>query len=1110
MTVLDPELVALRGMIAAVAMVVIEMAVHHAIIVTEAIAMDAVLAKYLRHMEMIVAEAETTTVDVTMSQPVPGDHAWVTATLRTSPERTMLQWGAVIVVMAVAMIVVTVEVMVTVMVMEPAGLGAEDLTIVEVAMEAEMAAEAAMEVDVVVADMGAIVVVTAETAADTTETVAMAETVVMVETAVDTTEAVAMDMGETVVEIAAAMVEIAAAMVEVVVVEVEADTEVMAVGVVPRFPLVLRSPRQCPSQLLSTPPVQGTRGQEIEVWANHFEVQSLPKIKVYQYDIRVTAPRSNDGSVDQDNVKECTPAMVARVMNIPEVAKMLGAGFVFDGVSIGWSTGKLTKDNKPSRSTFMLPSMHPGKEFKCHIDLKLVDDNFRLDSLIQFVARNQEVGRKSETLNLAYAIAANDDAQVHIALKFISSLLRIDPARRFVSGAGNKSTTFFDRGGSTTMPLKSTNNVLEAWRGFYQTAIIRFGKLTVNVDTATTAFIKPGMGLVYAIAGLMNVPPERLEAAYLQHRDQFMAAARKFSGCGFVTKHIKEGPKKDMVRRVFKFSEPGAGKSTFEFRKFEKDPDTGEDKASTYTVTIAEYFLRHYNISIRHLELPLVTSKKGDLFPLELCFVADAERWKETLQGAETADFIKFATAPGFMRKQQIEENIKKLHWHEVKELKEFGVSIKPQFMKLSARVLPAPIPEFRSGTDRNAPSTGRWNLRGKSFLHPQRVAGWGLVYFNGGHGRNVDENSLNKFVMNCGNTFRTYGISVDNPRGEYITANQQGDIERVIGELIAKIERSHKQRPNLILFLLSSQSTEPYATIKHICDTVFGVASQCMLADKSVFGKGQPQYLGNISLKVNIKLGGVNSVVQDDFFMSRRTMLIGCDASHPNPSQRRMNPPPPSFTALAGSYDSFCSRYTAVTSSQAAGTEIVNDFGGMAEELIKRYTEKMGDGPESIIYFRDGVSEGEYVQVLAGELDEIRGKTHAKITVVICAKRHHTRFFPTHGGDKNGNVLPGTVVENGHGKDIFLVAHPGLQGTVRPTHYAVLYDENDLSPDTFQRLCNNLCYGYGRATTAVSVVPPVYYAKQACDRARQHVRHSGDGHSQLVQVASKLKYSMS
>ena len=38
------------------------------------------------------------------------------------------------------------------------------------------------------------------------------------------------------------------------------------------------------------------------------------------------------------------------------------------------------------------------------------------------------------------------------------------------------------------------------------------------------------------------------------------------------------------------------------------------------------------------------------------------------------------------------------------------------------------------------------------------------------------------------------------------------------------------------------------------------------------------------------------------------------------------------------------------------------------------------------------------------------------KLTIVVCGKRHHTRFYPTESGDadENGNLRPGTVVDRG------------------------------------------------------------------------------------------------
>jgi eukaryotic translation initiation factor 2C len=78
--------------------------------------------------------------------------------------------------------------------------------------------------------------------------------------------------------------------------------------------------------------------------------------------------------------------------------------------------------------------------------------------------------------------------------------------------------------------------------------------------------------------------------------------------------------------------------------------------------------------------------------------------------------------------------------------------------------------------------------------------------------------------------------------------------------------------------------------------------------------------------------------------------------------------------------------------------------------------------------------------------------KINPKITIIVVAKRHHVRFFPSGSGpgeqDKSGNCLAGTVVDQvvAHPTefDWYLQSHGGLLGTSRPAHYNVLYDEND------------------------------------------------------------------
>ena len=59
------------------------------------------------------------------------------------------------------------------------------------------------------------------------------------------------------------------------------------------------------------------------------------------------------------------------------------------------------------------------------------------------------------------------------------------------------------------------------------------------------------------------------------------------------------------------------------------------------------------------------------------------------------------------------------------------------------------------------------------------------------------------------------------------------------------------------------------------------------------------------------------------------------------------------------------------------------------------------------------------------------------------------------------------------------------MQGTTRPTHYYVVHDEIGFTSDQLQTLTNDVSYMFARATKAVSLASPEYYADLACERGR-------------------------
>ena len=59
------------------------------------------------------------------------------------------------------------------------------------------------------------------------------------------------------------------------------------------------------------------------------------------------------------------------------------------------------------------------------------------------------------------------------------------------------------------------------------------------------------------------------------------------------------------------------------------------------------------------------------------------------------------------------------------------------------------------------------------------------------------------------------------------------------------------------------------------------------------------------------------------------------------------------------------------------------------------------------------------------------------------------------------------------------------LQGTSKPCHYYILYDDNDFPVDDLQALSYQLCHLFPRCNRSVSYPAPAYCAHLAAFRAR-------------------------
>ena len=267
-----------------------------------------------------------------------------------------------------------------------------------------------------------------------------------------------------------------------------------------------------------------------------------------------------------------------------------------------------------------------------------------------------------------------------------------------------------------------------------------------------------------------------------------------------------------------------------------------------------------------------------------------------------------------------------------------------------------------------------------------------------------------------------------------------------------------------LIMAVLPGKDKDLYAEIKRVGDSVVGIPTQCV--QLKLVQQAKDQVCVNISLKINSKLGGINQVIDPSVkspVFREPTIVFGADVTHPSPSPTEPTKSNgiPSIAAVVASMDANATKYQARVRAQRhekgrGAQEIINDLAAIVRELLIEFYKANGKlKPSKIIFYRDGVSEGQFDQVLAHEVRAVQEaciklekEYRPRITFIVVQKRHHTRLFCENRGDETGkarNVPPGTTVDSGithpYEFDFYLCSHFGIQVPVHYRNCAILLD---------------------------------------------------------------------
>ncbi|XP_057984527.1 protein argonaute 16-like [Hevea brasiliensis] len=294
----------------------------------------------------------------------------------------------------------------------------------------------------------------------------------------------------------------------------------------------------------------------------------------------------------------------------------------------------------------------------------------------------------------------------------------------------------------------------------------------------------------------------------------------------------------------------------------------------------------------------------------------------------------------------------------------------------------------------------------------------------------------------------------------------------------------------------------------KKKCLSDFGIVTQCIYPSTI-----NDQYLTNVLLKINSKLGGINSLLaiedsmQIPLIKDTPTMILGMGLSLGSAGRSDI----PSVAAVVGSlYWPHISRYRASVRVQSPKEEMIDGLynplangkdDGMMRKLLEDFCHTSnGNKPKHIIVFRNGMVESQFSKVLNVEVDQILKAYQdlfksevdvPKFTVIVAQKDRHTKLFQDISSENVpfGQTIVDTEIVHPRNYDFYLCANCKYSGTSRPAHYHILLDEIGFSPDELQNLIHALSYVNQRSTTAIRTVAPLRYANLAARQMGQFMK---------------------
>ena len=455
-------------------------------------------------------------------------------------------------------------------------------------------------------------------------------------------------------------------------------------------------------------------------------------------------------------------------------------------------------------------------------------------------------------------------------------------------------------------------------------------------------------------------------------------------------------------------------------------------------VSVAKYFAGTYNIKLAYPDLPLVKAGGKNKLPMELCILLPNQPYFTSLNSAQQRDMITKACQKP---KEKMEDIVKSAQLvsrvSSTSTAHDYGFTIDPKAIEIHGRILDPPKMDAT-----NAVSRGAWNMSAvtRSGEIPAAVK-LGVVSLL--PPSRYTQELHNKFMGTIKSRATALKIDIAGQDGPVRFSTVQ-DMEQTLSSMktmynFIVLDGNDSSYGKAKLTELVTRRTQciKLKTIQKVC----GVNSNPRDTRPA---RPDMATTDNLLKKLNTKIGGVNFGIKVDGLPQKifdgPVMIVGADVTHFTRSDKK-----PSIAAVVATADRTASKYISRVKAlypegERMSVEYIRDMRSVMKSILTEFGNTNKCLPRRIIYYRDGVSEGQFENTVMEELGgiqdacmELKDSYKPRISVVVCTKRHKQRFVVKGKGGRIDNMEPGTVVDTGvvspNFMNFFLNSQQAIQG---------------------------------------------------------------------------------